>query len=84
MLGARLGGDDDERPVARRVEKRGRARLAGPGTARVQQQDRLAHRHLQAPPCERDQALVDRGKDRHEQPAADACLGQRLHGSVDP
>jgi hypothetical protein len=84
VLGAGLRGDDDEAIAVGRVQQRRRALLARARAAGVEQQDRLAHRHLDAAPRQRDQTAIDRREHRDEQPSAEPRLRRRLERLVDP
>ena len=79
-----LGRDHEKALAVRRVQQGARAWLSGPCATRVQQQDRLSHRHFQAPASKRDQLPVDGRKHGDEQPAPEPRPGERLQGLVDP
>ena len=70
MVRARLGGDDHVPAAVPCVKQRRATGLAGPGSARVQQQYRLADGHRKPPARQRDEAPVDDREYVHEQPAA--------------
>ena len=70
MIRACLGGDNHVPATVPCIQQRRAAGLARPGSARVQEQHRLADGNRQPPARQRDEAPVDDREYIHEQPAA--------------